>query len=1163
MKEAFAAGVRARGERYWQEGRVSLAPDPGAALKRGDAVVAAVDGTFRYTTMVVPDGAILRVCCTCPYFEEREQFCKHIWATLLALDQAEPSAMARCRVPAPLEVSDELEEFDEFEEHDAPHTEPVPIWHRVIAEAFQDGGRHVFEQNRAVALDPRPGTDARFEELEYLLVAERHGGGWRPVVHARRRVPAPPSMITDAGTEYLLRPVLAHGAPLPALQDPGDRRVVAILSAADRALRPYVPKVTWGSSGDWSYDGWRIGPDLMPEALEALSRTGRCARWVPEDDLSMPRPPQPDATDVDGRLERLEWHDGDPLELRLGLGRDRDGDGWELFGYFAGHVDGRDVKLRITPDYVLFHGGVLMFGGHAVRVRQTRGLAAWVDALRDTGAGLPVSAAEVDGLVATIVGMSGAPALDLPEELSWQKVSVPVTPQLRLAAELREKVPAGNVPAGVRFAYDEWPVDPRDPRDHVVDLSGRRILARDLASEDALLLRLKELGFRPYVPGSRHEAAVPGLGGWFPSADLAQAVRCLLGEGWYVAAEDLPVRHASGIQVSVTSGINWFDVEGKAHFSSGTAAQLDAVLDTVLSGGCWVPLDDGSLGMLPETWLRRWRVLAGLGTTGKGGLRIARAQAAMADAVLADAGADAAGDNADGDGGGGDGGVVVPVDVEVDAGFEQTVERIRSFDGIRPRPEPRGFKGTLRDYQQLALGWARFLEDLGLGGCLADDMGLGKTVQVLAMLLSRKHRLGRRRSRGDGDDQPRVSLVVVPRSLIFNWLHEAVRFAPSLRVVDHSRPDRPRDPRGWISNCDVVLTTYGVLRQDIDWLAEVEFDYCVLDEAQAIKNPQSKTARAARRLRARQRMALSGTPVENNLVELWSLFEFLNPGMLGSQQHFKRWIGGGSAPGEQHEALARMVRPFVLRRTKREVAPELPPREDHELTCPLGPRQRAIYDRLRRHFQGLVMSSVGEKGIAKSGMVILEALLRLRQAACHVGLTDASLRKVPSAKLELLLDRLTQVLREGHKALVFSQFVRLLSFVREPLDADGVSYAYLDGRTRDRQKEVDRFQSDPGCPLFLISLKAGGLGLNLTAAEYVFLLDPWWNPAVEAQAVDRTHRIGQEHPVFAYRLVAEDTIEQKILELQARKRELADAVIRSDKGFLSSLTKEDLFRLLS
>jgi SNF2 family DNA or RNA helicase len=480
---------------------------------------------------------------------------------------------------------------------------------------------------------------------------------------------------------------------------------------------------------------------------------------------------------------------------------------------------------------------------------------------------------------------------------------------------------------------------------------------------------------------------------------------------------------------------------------------------------------------------------------------------------------------------------------------------LKTVARVEPAEAPRGFAGELRGYQKEGLGWLRFLDRFGFGGCLADDMGLGKTVQVLAFLASRRDPSAPRPAAAP-------ALVVAPLSLVFHWRQEARRFTPGLRVLVHLGSDRRRSGEPFAGH-DLVLTTYGTLRRDAAWLKGVTFDCVVLDEAQAIKNADTATAKAARLLRAGLRLALSGTPVENHLGELWSLFEFLNPGMLGRVSFFERLTAAKRDPDRAERALvARGLRPFILRRTKEEVAKELPARQEETLACELEPPQRLLYDQLRDHYRRSIRERIDRLGMHRARLHVLEGLLRLRQAACHPGLIDERRRSEPSAKLDLLLPQLAQVMEEGHKALVFSQFTSFLAIVRDRLDRGRVPYEYLDGRTRDRQARVARFEGDPDCRLFLISLKAGGLGLNLTAAEYIYLLDPWWNPAVEAQAIDRAHRIGQTRAVFAYRLIARDTIEEKVMELQETKRDLADAILGGDRRGLASLGREELELLL-
>jgi superfamily II DNA or RNA helicase len=724
----------------------------------------------------------------------------------------------------------------------------------------------------------------------------------------------------------------------------------------------------------------------------------------------------------------------------------------------------------------------------------------------------------------TLERVSGA-EVRVPDALRFdERVEVPV-PTVRIRRPQRDGYKDG-LDVELSFRYDAIEIDAFDVRTKIFDDVRRVIVPRDHEAESAARDRLARLGFR-----FRTEADVDGA--WqLPPALLPKAVPALVAAGWRVEAEGTRYLQVSSSRLRVVSGEDWFELQGGASFD-GVEVPLPQLLAAARRGEGFVKLGDGSLGILPEAWLARVAPLAGLGHAGAGGVRFAPHQTGLLDALL----------------------MTLP-EATTDDLFDNARTKLSSFEGIAPVQEPPGFRGELRGYQRDGLGWFRFLREFGFGGCLADDMGLGKTVQVLALLVSRASERG---------DAPRASLVVAPRSVVFNWLDEAKRFAPKLRTLDYTGIGRSAEDLE-AGEHDLVLTTYGTLRRDAAALSRVQFDYVILDESQAIKNATSLAAKAARLLSGRHRLALSGTPIENHLGELWSLFEFLNPGMLGKSPAFRTWTAGaGDADDASRQALARAVKPFVLRRTKEKVTPELPARTEQTLWCDLGPVQRRLYDQLRDHYRASLLAQISLEGLAKSKIHVLEALLRLRQAACHPGLIDDARAGMESAKLDLLLERLAELLDEGHKVLVFSQFTSLLALLKPRLAALGpIGIAYLDGATpaKARAAAVARFQDDESCRLFLISLKAGGVGLNLTAAGYVFLLDPWWNPAVEAQAIDRAHRIGQSKPVIAYRLVARDTVEERILSLQEKKRALADSILAGDESVLRTLTREDLEALL-
>ena len=478
-------------------------------------------------------------------------------------------------------------------------------------------------------------------------------------------------------------------------------------------------------------------------------------------------------------------------------------------------------------------------------------------------------------------------------------------------------------------------------------------------------------------------------------------------------------------------------------------------------------------------------------------------------------------------------------------------ERLRGIDGIPAVAAPAGLKTTLRDYQQHGLAWLQFLREYELAGLLADDMGLGKTVQALAHLLLEKEQ-------GRAD---RPSLVVAPTSLMGNWRREAHQFTPDLRVLT-LHGSRRREQFAAIANHDLVLTTYPLLVRDRQALLAHDYHLLILDEAQIIKNPGAQASRMVRELRARQRLCLTGTPMENHLGELWSLFDFLLPGLLGDARQFRRVFrnpvekAGDTTVAAQ---LARRVRPFLLRRTKEAVVRELPPKTEIVRSVELEGMQRDLYESIRLAMHQRVRREVAEKGLARSQIVILDALLKLRQVCCDPRLVKLeSARKVQhSAKLEMLLELLPGMLEEGRRVLLFSQFTGMLKLIEARVKEAGVDYVKLTGQTRDRTTPVARFQCAE-VPLFLISLKAGGLGLNLTAADTVIHYDPWWNPAVERQATDRAHRIGQENPVFVYKLIAEGTVEEKIQSLQARKQALADSLFERKEGGGVQWTAADL-----
>ena len=583
------------------------------------------------------------------------------------------------------------------------------------------------------------------------------------------------------------------------------------------------------------------------------------------------------------------------------------------------------------------------------------------------------------------------------------------------------------------------------------------------------------------------------------------------------------------VQVGVASG--WLDAE--LTFRAGALkVEMGALRAVLAQRGRWVALSDGTLSRIGEEVAALVDESASLvGEDGRG--RLAPHQLGRVERWVEQFGG------------------------ALDEQATTLRTRLRAL-AVRSDPDlPSRLEATLRPYQLRGLAWLQFLRELGAGGVLADDMGLGKTLMTLALLARWKE---------DAGDAP--SLVVCPTSVVGSWAKEAQRFVPQLRVlVLHGGARSEKHSR--IAGADLVVTTYAVLRRDIERLARIRFRCAILDEAQNVKNASAMASRAARRLEAEMRLALSGTPIENRLTELWSIMSFANPAMLGErvafEERFERPITN-RPDGALAEELRALVRPFVLRRTKAEVLPDLPPKTEIDLACIFGLRQKRLYDALALTLREAVKKTIETRGLARSRLSVLTAILRLRQMACDPRLVDLAVPAAESAKRAVFLDLVRELVAEGRRALVFSQFVELFTLWRVDLDREKIAYEYLDGSSTNREAIVERFQ-DGSAPLFLVSLKAGGAGLNLTAADTVIHCDPWWNPAVEDQATDRAHRLGQERAVTVVRLVARGTIEEKIGALKEKKRELALAVIGQEHGegearALHGLTDEDVRLLL-
>ena len=585
-------------------------------------------------------------------------------------------------------------------------------------------------------------------------------------------------------------------------------------------------------------------------------------------------------------------------------------------------------------------------------------------------------------------------------------------------------------------------------------------------------------------------------------------------------------------QIQVSSGLDWFDARVELSFGEQRIGILD-IKKALTNKQSFVHLKDGTLGILPDEWIKKYSLLFKVGEGHNNQLRLSKYHLSVIDDLY---------EKRD--------------EKELSFKLDEKYERLRNYKDIPEVDLPMGLLAILRPYQESGFHWLNYLNDVGWGGILADDMGLGKTVQALTMLSHYKQQNNKLKA-----------LVVCPTTLIYNWENEIKKFTPNLTYKIHHGSLRSRDVE-LFNQHDILITTYGTLRSDIQLFLNIRFDYVVLDESQAIKNPGSKVAKAACLLNSTNRLCMSGTPLQNNTFDIYAQMNFLNPGLLGSMEFFRNEFAtpiDKFGEADQKDHLRKLLYPFVLRRTKEQVAKDLPEKVETILFCEMEDEQRKVYDAYRNVYRDKILGVIDQQGIDRSQLTILQGLMKLRQICDSPAILNEE-EKYPNNSIKL--DELTREITENigeHKALVFSQFLGMLGLIRESLKENNISYEYFDGSTSpiDREKAIQNFQNNNDCRVFLISLKAGGVGLNLTAADYVYIVDPWWNPAVEQQAIDRTHRIGQTKNIFAYRMICKDTIEDKILQLQEKKRILAKELITDDSSFVKNLSKQDVEYLFS
>lgn len=1219
---SFPPAVRSRGKTYYRAGRVRI------KNSTDDLLEAVVRGTTRYSVTLRIGASSIGAECDCPHAETGEP-CKHLWASILAAESSGFFYRVGGLVSRKGSGSPSAAPAQRKAAKSAPPSDAGLSWQEPLQKMERAEGRELHRHKPDSWVDAEelwfifdataaPATSIGIVLAARAVQSDGTRGAFRPLHPNRDLLDCLPREEDREHIALLLGSAQQESLSIYSRTVPPDfdnalgRGRTAARTRADGVLQLSGPQFR------------SLAPRLSATGRLVAARGGAKYSFVPV------RWSEEPAWELWIELAQSDFRSLDSGETETDTGPTTRV--FELAASLRRDGERREVG---SLDYLSNAGVLLTQDGTIVSV-DTQGGAAWVELIRQQPIRISagqvdefletvyrmrsVPRLEVpddiawrigDGRFQPVLRIESVSSPYFVEDVEESRTVPSGRARSRgLDPQARDRSSDLNLPhwepplhAVVLFHYDDIEITADDPQRACIDRAMRRVIRRAPAFEQEARSTLVRLGFS-FAAGSA-PAHCQILAEVFPLA-----VRDLLDRGWRVEAQGRIYRRATSVRMQIASGTNWFDLSGHAVFGEkgndpgngrardtdpsapqfpfdrahgltdeeqtysvdaappepdpsssmdldgvgATSASLLAMLEALRRGRRTILLGDGSIGLLPEEWLEQQGIFLELGKINGDSIRFRPGQASVLDALLESR-----------------------PEIRTDAIFDQARRELQNFRGITPLDAPAGFGGQLREYQREALGWFEFLQRFGLGGCLADDMGLGKTVVLLAWLeLRRQARASLRKHLHGESHLPREShlhvpsLIVVPRSLVFNWKAEAKRFTPSLRILDHSGAGRAL--AGKLDDIDVVLTTYGTLRRDIEDLSQREFDYVILDEAQAIKNASTAASKAVRLLSARHRLALSGTPIENHLGELWSLYEFLNPGLLGPQSAMRELMSlsenamNARLPGQPHDGapiLSRAIRPLLLRRTKAQVAPELPPRSEQVLTCELEGKQRKLYDDLRRHYQRSLLAMVDRKGLAGTKIQVLEALLRLRQAACHPGLLASGSELDPSAKFEVLLPRIDELLEEGHKALVFSQFTTFLGFLRRELDQRGIAYEYLDGQTRDRATRVQRFQESNAAGVFLISLKAGGVGLNLTAADYVFLLDPWWNPAIEAQAIDRTHRIGQTRSVLAYRLIAENTVEEKILELQATKRALADAVLGSDRSLLQDLRREDLEMLLS
>jgi len=1027
-KHLFQPRIRKRGRLYFFKGAVQ------DVSVRGNRITCSVKGRRKYRVGVrfYPDHRP-ELHCTCPFFEEWGDNCKHIWALFLYIDaMVEEGELEYSTVFGDNSRKDWKSLKQTIKEHEYPGAgacdEPEKGFY-IFYCLDRDGvsGKNRFSFTLKEIFRKRKGTWGRAREISSV-----------------------------PGSDVILTAE--------------DRKILTVLKGEESlsASGVYMSRYT-------------VSGDLCGFVIPLMHATGRLQ-----------------VREADGECKPLDYDMTSGWEFSLDISGT--GKGYMLSGAWT--VRGRSMS-HDRIDLLSGSDGSWLLAGDTLYFRKRTDRDIWEQCFfRNPEVSMPEPDIE-DFIAYYNSNQYTMPEVNLPQELMYEEA---VITDVKRAAYIHFS--HDTFWAEPAFMYNqEWEFSSLSESIWYIDMHAEKRIRRNRAMEEELETELKKVGFSK-------------TGRWYHCGpgQIQDILESLASTGWSLYGEDRHSRIAipSSVSVRISSKTDWFELEGDVEFDS-TKVAVGHVIESLRRGNRFIELGEGQLGLLPEQWIDRYRDLFSVAEKHDGGFRVNRIQAGLLQEISEDE------------------------HTEYDRDFAKLRSAMETFTGISRIEPPGGFRGSLREYQKAGLGWLEFLDTYRFGGCLGDDMGLGKTVQVLAFLQKK-----RRERRGLN------VLIVVPASIIFNWVSEARRFTPDLSLLTFWGPERKRNWKNR-SRYDIILTSYATMVRDIGFLKEETFDYVVFDEAQHLKNYNTKRSRAARKLRARLKLSLTGTPLENHLGDLWSQFSLLDPGLLGSLNRFKKKF----IEQDNTDTLKKLIFPFILRRTKKEVLSDLPEKVDDILYCEMEDRQRKYYNEVRDVFRMKLLNLIDAKGISGSRMNILEGLLRLRQICCYPGLVDAR-RTGDSGKLASLKSMVEEIVEEGGKALIFSQFTKMLSVIRNWVETMDIPYEYLDGKTKDRQERISSFQNDENIRLFLISLKAGGVGVNLTAADYVFIYDPWWNPAVENQAIDRAYRIGRDKPVFTYRMITHESIEEKIHALQKRKKELVSDVIDASERTVFELKQKDI-----